>query len=192
MPPSAPEFLAARTPRTLWVELTSKCPFDCIFCSRKMRRGAGGTCHSRCTIRWSGPWWTRASSSSTTPANPPSIRTRYRPFKRHAPPERMWRWYGDGHGAGISARPFEPGAGSTGSPSRYTPPIPKSSRQSIATVPSPRCARGWRVSWNCAGRRRLAGSRFRVRRHGHEPGRALFGCCRSRIDWRCMKLRSSR
>ena len=36
-----PEFLAARTPRTLWVELTSKCPFDCIFCSRKMRRGAG-------------------------------------------------------------------------------------------------------------------------------------------------------
>ena len=38
---STPEFPAARTPRTLWVELTSKCPFDCIFCSRKMRRGAG-------------------------------------------------------------------------------------------------------------------------------------------------------
>jgi GT2 family glycosyltransferase/MoaA/NifB/PqqE/SkfB family radical SAM enzyme len=36
------EFLAARTPRILWVELTSKCPFDCIFCSRQMRRGAGG------------------------------------------------------------------------------------------------------------------------------------------------------
>src|SRR5580692_8785448 len=35
------EFLPARTPRTLWVELTSKCPFDCIFCSRQMRRGAG-------------------------------------------------------------------------------------------------------------------------------------------------------
>src|SRR5215469_11119394 len=31
----------ARTPRILWVELTSKCPFDCIFCSRKSRRGAG-------------------------------------------------------------------------------------------------------------------------------------------------------
>ena len=25
----------------LWVELTSKCPFDCIFCSRKLDRGAG-------------------------------------------------------------------------------------------------------------------------------------------------------
>src|SRR5215831_4349093 len=31
----------ARTPRILWVELTSKCPFDCVFCSRKSRRGAG-------------------------------------------------------------------------------------------------------------------------------------------------------
>jgi len=31
----------ARTPRTLWVELTSKCPFDCVFCSRKTRRGPG-------------------------------------------------------------------------------------------------------------------------------------------------------
>jgi MoaA/NifB/PqqE/SkfB family radical SAM enzyme/GT2 family glycosyltransferase len=31
----------ARTPRILWVELTSKCPFDCVFCSRKTRRGAG-------------------------------------------------------------------------------------------------------------------------------------------------------
>lgn len=39
--PSAANFLAARTPRILWVELSSKCPFDCIFCSRKMRRGAG-------------------------------------------------------------------------------------------------------------------------------------------------------
>ncbi len=34
-------FLPARTPRTLWVELTSKCPFDCVFCSRKTLRGAG-------------------------------------------------------------------------------------------------------------------------------------------------------
>ena len=36
-----PTFLAARTPRTLWIELTSKCPFDCVFCSRAARRGAG-------------------------------------------------------------------------------------------------------------------------------------------------------
>jgi GT2 family glycosyltransferase/MoaA/NifB/PqqE/SkfB family radical SAM enzyme len=38
---SAMDFLAARTPRILWVELTSKCPFDCVFCSRQVRRGAG-------------------------------------------------------------------------------------------------------------------------------------------------------
>jgi radical SAM protein with 4Fe4S-binding SPASM domain len=25
----------------LWIELTSKCPFDCVFCSRQMRRGGG-------------------------------------------------------------------------------------------------------------------------------------------------------
>lgn len=31
----------ARTPRTLWVELTSKCPLDCVFCSRKTVRGSG-------------------------------------------------------------------------------------------------------------------------------------------------------
>lgn len=31
----------AASPRTLWVELTSKCPFDCVFCSRKLRRGDG-------------------------------------------------------------------------------------------------------------------------------------------------------
>ena len=31
----------ALTPRKLWVELTSKCPFDCIFCSRKTLRGSG-------------------------------------------------------------------------------------------------------------------------------------------------------
>jgi GT2 family glycosyltransferase/MoaA/NifB/PqqE/SkfB family radical SAM enzyme len=34
-------FAAANTPRTLWIELTSKCPFDCVFCSRKERRGSG-------------------------------------------------------------------------------------------------------------------------------------------------------
>jgi MoaA/NifB/PqqE/SkfB family radical SAM enzyme/GT2 family glycosyltransferase len=34
--------LPARTPRKIWVELTSKCPLDCIFCSRKTLRGSGG------------------------------------------------------------------------------------------------------------------------------------------------------
>ena len=38
---STTDFLAAKTPRILWVELTSKCPFDCVFCSRQVRRGAG-------------------------------------------------------------------------------------------------------------------------------------------------------
>ncbi len=33
--------IAAKTPRSLWIELTSKCPLDCVFCSRKTRRGAG-------------------------------------------------------------------------------------------------------------------------------------------------------
>ena len=28
-------------PRTLWIELTSKCPFDCVFCTRRVRFGAG-------------------------------------------------------------------------------------------------------------------------------------------------------
>ncbi|QOY91829.1 glycosyltransferase [Paludibaculum fermentans] len=32
---------AAPTPRSLWIELTSKCALDCVFCSRKLRRGAG-------------------------------------------------------------------------------------------------------------------------------------------------------
>lgn len=36
-----PDTLAARTPRVLWIELTSKCPADCVFCSRALRRGAG-------------------------------------------------------------------------------------------------------------------------------------------------------
>jgi radical SAM protein with 4Fe4S-binding SPASM domain len=31
----------AGRPRSLWIELTSKCPFDCVFCSRSLRRGAG-------------------------------------------------------------------------------------------------------------------------------------------------------
>lgn len=35
------QFDAARTPRIVWVELTSKCPLDCVFCSRALRRGAG-------------------------------------------------------------------------------------------------------------------------------------------------------
>jgi radical SAM protein with 4Fe4S-binding SPASM domain len=29
------------TPRVLWIELTSRCPFDCVFCTRKTLRGAG-------------------------------------------------------------------------------------------------------------------------------------------------------
>src|SRR4051794_38923293 len=34
-------FMAAKMPRILWIELTSKCPLDCVFCSHKTRRGAG-------------------------------------------------------------------------------------------------------------------------------------------------------
>jgi radical SAM protein with 4Fe4S-binding SPASM domain len=33
--------LASALPGILWVELTSKCPFDCVFCSRQLRRGTG-------------------------------------------------------------------------------------------------------------------------------------------------------
>jgi len=36
-----PEYLTAPTPKILWIELTSKCPFDCIFCTRRVRFGAG-------------------------------------------------------------------------------------------------------------------------------------------------------
>jgi len=36
-----PECLTAPLPTTLWVELTSKCPYDCIFCSRRTLRGDG-------------------------------------------------------------------------------------------------------------------------------------------------------
>ena len=35
------EALTCPTPRILWIELTSRCPFDCVFCSRKTLRGAG-------------------------------------------------------------------------------------------------------------------------------------------------------
>ena len=31
----------APLPRVLWIELTSRCPFDCIFCTRASLRGAG-------------------------------------------------------------------------------------------------------------------------------------------------------
>jgi radical SAM protein with 4Fe4S-binding SPASM domain len=36
-----PELLTEPLPSILWIELTSTCPFDCIFCSRKLRRGNG-------------------------------------------------------------------------------------------------------------------------------------------------------
>lgn len=36
-----PVSITTRTPKVLWIELTSKCPFDCIFCTRKTRFGAG-------------------------------------------------------------------------------------------------------------------------------------------------------
>lgn len=38
------DLLHARTadlPRILWIELTSRCPFDCVFCTRASLRGAG-------------------------------------------------------------------------------------------------------------------------------------------------------
>jgi MoaA/NifB/PqqE/SkfB family radical SAM enzyme len=36
-----PDEITTATPQTLWIELTSKCPFDCIFCTRRVRFGAG-------------------------------------------------------------------------------------------------------------------------------------------------------
>ena len=39
--PLDPATIAAGAPRIVWIELTSKCPFDCVFCSRKLVRGAG-------------------------------------------------------------------------------------------------------------------------------------------------------
>lgn len=41
MPDTELPVSVAATPRVLWIELTSRCPFDCIFCSRKLRRGIG-------------------------------------------------------------------------------------------------------------------------------------------------------
>ncbi len=38
--PSA-DLMTAPVPGTLWIELTSQCPFDCIFCSRAVLRGRG-------------------------------------------------------------------------------------------------------------------------------------------------------
>ncbi len=35
------DMITADVPGILWIELTSKCPFDCIFCSRKLLRGHG-------------------------------------------------------------------------------------------------------------------------------------------------------
>jgi MoaA/NifB/PqqE/SkfB family radical SAM enzyme len=35
------DFGATPMPKILWIELTSKCPFDCIFCTRRRRFGAG-------------------------------------------------------------------------------------------------------------------------------------------------------
>ena len=42
-PPEVPlaDEITCDLPRVLWIELTSRCPFDCIFCSRKTLRGAG-------------------------------------------------------------------------------------------------------------------------------------------------------
>ena len=39
--PAVLPFGATPTPRKIWIELTSKCPFDCVFCSRKTLRGSG-------------------------------------------------------------------------------------------------------------------------------------------------------
>jgi radical SAM protein with 4Fe4S-binding SPASM domain len=36
-----PNFIAADLPKIFWIELTSTCPFDCVFCSRKTIRGKG-------------------------------------------------------------------------------------------------------------------------------------------------------
>ena len=39
--PFPPDLRTTDLPAILWIELTSKCPFDCVFCSRKTLRGAG-------------------------------------------------------------------------------------------------------------------------------------------------------
>src|SRR5206468_10287202 len=33
--------MATPVPKILWIELTSKCPFKCVFCTREARWGAG-------------------------------------------------------------------------------------------------------------------------------------------------------
>ena len=35
------EVLISPVPRIIWIELSSKCPFDCIFCSRRTLHGDG-------------------------------------------------------------------------------------------------------------------------------------------------------
>lgn len=39
--PASPPRTHADLPRVLWIELTSKCPFNCVFCSRRLRWGGG-------------------------------------------------------------------------------------------------------------------------------------------------------
>jgi radical SAM protein with 4Fe4S-binding SPASM domain len=36
-----PGFVTSSMPKILWIELTTKCPFNCVFCTRKTRFGAG-------------------------------------------------------------------------------------------------------------------------------------------------------
>ena len=36
-----PEYIACPVPKVLWIELTSTCLFDCVFCTRKTRFGRG-------------------------------------------------------------------------------------------------------------------------------------------------------
>ncbi len=41
-PAGDPEWWTEAVPRLLWIELTSTCPFHCVFCSRELRHGHGG------------------------------------------------------------------------------------------------------------------------------------------------------
>jgi len=36
-----PKYVTTEVPKMLWIELTSKCPFDCVFCTRRVRFGTG-------------------------------------------------------------------------------------------------------------------------------------------------------
>lgn len=38
---TAAQIRTRATPGIIWIELTSRCPFDCVFCSRKLLRGNG-------------------------------------------------------------------------------------------------------------------------------------------------------